>query len=302
MEKGEGVQLARKYRIRAFPSLLFVDGNGEVVHQGVGYHDESQILELAKVAHSGEGNMAMMEERFTKGDRDPEFLLKYTMARAELMNDTHLPVAEAYLAGQSDWSSPNHLDFIYSLCSNTESKLFDYLLDNRKLFEDRFGQQTVEDKIRELVELAANSETGEAGFAKIDALFARVYPERAKSLSANYRMSYYRQQGDRLNFGKAAMDYMKNNKTAEPEELNDLAWTFYRVIEDKKMLKAATKWTKRAIKQDPQVYYYDTLASLYEKMGLGKKAIKTAKKGMALAQEQDADDSVLRELVERLGQ
>ncbi|MCS3870718.1 thiol:disulfide interchange protein [Chryseobacterium ginsenosidimutans] len=33
MEKGEGVDLAKKYNVKAFPTYLFVDGNGEVVHR-----------------------------------------------------------------------------------------------------------------------------------------------------------------------------------------------------------------------------------------------------------------------------
>lgn len=300
MEKGEGPDLARTYGIAAFPSLLFVNAEGKMVHRGVGFHNEDQILELANVALKGTNSLASMEKQYADGDRDPKFLLQYTMIRAELMNNSHLPVAETYLAGQDDWTAPNHLDFIYSLASDTDTKLFDYLLEKKSLFADRFGSEAVEQKINGLIMQEADPETGEEGFAKLDALFARVYPDRAKSLSANYRMSYYRQQGDRENFSKVAVDYMKSNKTASADELNEMAWTFFQISEDKALLKQASKWAKKAIKKDPQVYIYDTLASLYEKMGLGKKAMKVAAKGIALARETGDDDSALQELVERL--
>ena len=301
MEKGEGADLARKYGIRAFPSLLFVDADGKVVHRGVGFHDEEQILALAQTAQAGVYNLATLDQRFQDGDHDPSFLLKYTMIRAELMNNSHLPIAETYLDGQEDWTTPNHLDFIYSLTSDTDTKLFDYLLEKKSLFADRFGEQQVNDKIRELILLEADPEAGEAGFAKMDGLFARVYPDRAKSMSANYRMSHFRQLGDRENFGKAALGYMKNNKAASADELNELAWTFFQVIENPAMLKTASKWAKKAIKKDEQVYYFETLASIYEKMGLGKKAKKVADKGITLAKARDEDDSILQELLGRLG-
>jgi thiol:disulfide interchange protein len=47
-EQGEGAMLMQKYGLRSFPSLLFIDGNGKVVGQTVGYHNPSQFLELGQ--------------------------------------------------------------------------------------------------------------------------------------------------------------------------------------------------------------------------------------------------------------
>ncbi|MCK9411518.1 MAG: thioredoxin fold domain-containing protein [Prolixibacteraceae bacterium] len=47
-EKGEGVGLAHKYRIMGYPSLIFVNGNGEVVAQTAGYHNPKEFVELGK--------------------------------------------------------------------------------------------------------------------------------------------------------------------------------------------------------------------------------------------------------------
>lgn len=48
-EQGEGKMLMQKYALRSFPSLLFIDGNGKVVGQTVGYHNPSQFLELGQI-------------------------------------------------------------------------------------------------------------------------------------------------------------------------------------------------------------------------------------------------------------
>ncbi len=48
-EKGEGIELARKYEIRGFPSLIFVDSNGEFIAQTAGYRDPGQFIEIGKV-------------------------------------------------------------------------------------------------------------------------------------------------------------------------------------------------------------------------------------------------------------
>ncbi|MCX6221396.1 MAG: thioredoxin fold domain-containing protein [Bacteroidia bacterium] len=47
-EKGEGIDLAHKYRIMGYPSLIFVNGNGDVVTQTSGYHNPKEFVELGK--------------------------------------------------------------------------------------------------------------------------------------------------------------------------------------------------------------------------------------------------------------
>lgn len=47
-ENGEGVELARKYGVRGYPTLLFIDANGKVVGQTAGYHSPSELIGLGK--------------------------------------------------------------------------------------------------------------------------------------------------------------------------------------------------------------------------------------------------------------
>lgn len=45
-EKGEGMELARKYNVRGYPTLIFIDGNGKVIAQTAGYRNPKQLIEL----------------------------------------------------------------------------------------------------------------------------------------------------------------------------------------------------------------------------------------------------------------
>ena len=47
-EKGEGVKLASKYRITAYPTLLFIDSKGQIVARTMGYHTPEQLLEVGQ--------------------------------------------------------------------------------------------------------------------------------------------------------------------------------------------------------------------------------------------------------------
>lgn len=48
MEKGEGPELGRRYSVMGYPTLLFVDGNGEVVSRTMGGKAASDFIALGQ--------------------------------------------------------------------------------------------------------------------------------------------------------------------------------------------------------------------------------------------------------------
>ena len=46
-EKGDGPELMALYEVHAYPTLLFLRANGEVVERVVGYHSAEQLLKIA---------------------------------------------------------------------------------------------------------------------------------------------------------------------------------------------------------------------------------------------------------------
>lgn len=48
MEKGEGPEFAKLYSIKAYPTLLFVNGEGEVVKRVLGAQQSESLIKLAE--------------------------------------------------------------------------------------------------------------------------------------------------------------------------------------------------------------------------------------------------------------
>lgn len=48
MEKGEGPMLSQRYPLEAYPTLLFIDGNGRVLKKVIGYQAPDQLLAIGK--------------------------------------------------------------------------------------------------------------------------------------------------------------------------------------------------------------------------------------------------------------
>lgn len=54
MERGEGPGLARKFHVRAYPTLIFVQPDGTIIKKAVGYHDKAKLLALGESAVSAD--------------------------------------------------------------------------------------------------------------------------------------------------------------------------------------------------------------------------------------------------------
>lgn len=56
MEKGEGITLRKRFGVDVFPTFIFVNGDGEIIHRIVGGSDAPEFLEKAK---EGTGRKAL---------------------------------------------------------------------------------------------------------------------------------------------------------------------------------------------------------------------------------------------------
>jgi len=56
MEKGEGKDFARKYTIRNYPTYLFLDAEGNLIHRAIGSRSAEEFVKLGKTAVGKAGN------------------------------------------------------------------------------------------------------------------------------------------------------------------------------------------------------------------------------------------------------
>ena len=300
MEKGEGPEVARTYGVMVYPTLLFVDGSGKLVHRSAGFHDQDQLIELGNVAVDSDKSLGALAARFQKGERSREFLLEYLQASYDAQDGSHTAVAEAYMELQDDWTTEENLGFIFAYTDNAYSPLFDYMIKEKESFGRLFGEREFKGRIQEVIYNSIYDSADKSSLEQIDELFVKAYGDRAPELSAKFRLSFYRQAGDRAKYAESAVALLKKFPKQDPAELNEIAWTFYRVIDDKKLLKKALKWTKRSIKADDRYYNNDTLAALYYKLGKKKKAIKAALKAIRLAKESQEDYTETDRMLEEI--
>ncbi|MEK7254689.1 MAG: thioredoxin fold domain-containing protein, partial [Bacteroidota bacterium] len=179
MEKGEGIDLSRQYGVMAYPTLLFLNKDGEIVHRSVGYQSATLLLDLGNAALDPNRNAGGLANKYKNGDRSPELLHAYAMQLYDAMDGSYGKVAEEYLAKQQDWSSEKNMEFIFQMANDLDSKLFDYIVQHKQAFEQKFGEQAVAGKIEELVQGKIAKAGSEADLKAVEDFYAKTYPERA---------------------------------------------------------------------------------------------------------------------------
>ena len=302
MEKGEGLELAEKFSVKAYPSLLFFDGDGNLVHRKAGFQNAEQFIELGRIALNPVIRLSGMDKRYENGDRDPDFLQSYALVKYEAMDGTHGEIVDAYMETQEDWSTEENMRFIFNFAESVDSKLFDYIVDNRGAFEEKFGAPTVQGKLQNLMLSKAFTDHKDERLAlkKMDELFARVFKENAGQISAAFKMNYFQFKGDMESFSTAAVEYLTKYPSNNPTELNNTAWAFYESINDKALLSQALQWALKSVEIDSQYYNNDTVAALYYKLGKKGKAKKAAKVAIELAKANGDDYTSTKTLLSKM--
>lgn len=300
MEKGEGIGLAQEYQVRAFPTLLFINGDGALVHRIAGYMPADEFIALGEEANDPTRTLAALDAKFEAGERSADFLRTYTEARYNAADGSHAAVANAYLETQDDWGTPENMEFIFQFVDNADSKAFDYIIKNRKAFEAHLGTSMVTQKVQGLIYNMIYYTDPKPTIDEIEGIFERYFPEKAGLLYANYKMSYYRQLGDRDGYAKAAIERFDKYPVEDYAELNETAWTFFQVIEDTDLLEKALGWAKQSVKMAKRYENTDTVAHLYYKLGNKKKAKCSAKKSIKVGEENGDDTTATKELLEKI--
>ncbi|MEZ4958289.1 MAG: thioredoxin domain-containing protein [Saprospiraceae bacterium] len=300
MEKGEGIGLAGNFGIMAYPTLLFIDKKGDVVHRAVGYHTTDLLLELGASALDPDKNISAIQAKYDQGDRSPGLLKNLAFAKYDAMDGTYGETAAEYLATQQDWGTDENMDFIMRMTDDLDSDMAQHLMKNKPAYEKKYGPFAVSGKVEELVQNKINHAETEADLRGVEKLYADLYPDKAENMAGRLKMGFYAQREDWGKFAGAANAYYAKFPAEDWSELNEAAWLFYQVVENKKDLKTAVQWSKKSIKMDKNFYNTDTLASLYYKLGKKGKALKTANQAIALAKESGDDYSETQALIQKI--
>lgn len=287
MEKGDGIAIAERYHVNMYPTYLFIDGDGEVVHQACGAMALQKFLAVGEAANDPTKQMKTLNERFTKGDRDPNFLYDLAYSKQTACASPRI-YAETYLevVKKENWSKPEARKIIMEMIEKPEHEGFKYLLANRESFDKEFGTKTVSTKIAAAVHqqaFATVQNNPKDGWKLLEKLYEQYFGKDAPMMVAEFKMEYYQRTGDRLKTTEAMGDFADKYCKDNWERLNEIAWEFYENTSDEKLLKKAAAWAEKSVKINSCYFNNDTAGAIYFKLKNKKKAKEYLEKAIEMA-------------------
>ncbi len=295
MEKGEGIELAKEYQVSCYPNLLFIDGEGKLVHQAAGFHKPEAFIELGKTALTPAKTFASRKAQFEKGKNTIEFNLDYlkTLSESCLSTDEAL---KTYFSAvkEDDLILPDNWKVIKRYLSSTESNVFDYLVKTRKAFGEKYTADSVNTKIYDVYLAEANTLTHKenANVEKIDLYKEKIVNtgfERADELNFMIDLESAEVSKDYEKYIRAASNLVDRYKGQDADFLNNVSWAIFENSSNNKQLAVIERWAKRSVEIKENQYNLDTYANILMKRANKVLAIEMEKKAIELAKKAGDD-------------
>ena len=151
MEKAESADFRQWHTASAYPTLLFINAENEVVHRLIGARMSKQLLREAAAALSR--SEKDLDELRADYENDPtqEATFKYVRALIRA-GESHLRVANDHLRRPgTDFTAPATLRLLFLATTEADSRLFDLLLEHREAVAELEGHETVAAQLQRAV-------------------------------------------------------------------------------------------------------------------------------------------------------
>jgi len=298
MEKGEGIELAKLYDVKCYPNLLFIDGDGNIVHRMAGSMSAKEFINLGKQTQYPEKCFSYFTKNFEANKTNADFLAKYIEAREntclesqDLVKDYFAQQKEEHLTNQANWDM-----FVYHI-NDIDSKMFDFVIAHKQKYIDLYTEKVVNGKIDGASESALSSIIKTAPFdakkyndtkTKIESF----HTPNTKLIFVEADMKLAEHNENWKDYAKLATTHVDTYYLKDASMLNSIAWTFYEKVDDKDALAKAEVWASKACELEKSYANLDTYAAVLYKVGKKDLALQMADKAIATAKKEKytADD------------
>ncbi len=291
MEKGEGTVLAKQYGVNAYPTLLFINPDGELVHRACGSKGTKDFIALGEDALDPEKQYMRYFKDYEKNKLNGEFILQYLEVLRKSCMETKAAVT-AYFDAQpeSDLTSLVNWSIIYKASLDVDSKVFNYLVANKEKYEAMYDDDSVYNRIFSGFESAIYrtiyaKEFKEAEFKSVKKKISEADFIGKQELTLLADKTYYEKTGNWRKFSDVSAQYIEKYRMDDYSDLNNTAWTFYEKVKDRAMLEKALVWAKKSVELKDEPFNNDTYAALLFKLGNLQEAIRVEEKALQLAKD-----------------
>ncbi|MEL6841610.1 MAG: DUF255 domain-containing protein [Bacteroidota bacterium] len=298
-EKGVGIDLAMKYRVQAFPTLLFFTPEGKLAGRIVGYDaDIEKFISSVDEMRSPENHPPQVGDPNVLDPGFPEFYLSAFGKNGEKKRPKPEEVS-AWLDTQEDLKS----EIVWNVMStmSLDDKYQQYYLDNLDSYKETFGEAEATGIVDNIVNTKFYQALRTQDEEKLQSVVDMVSTqEDGEAKSASLKMAYYQRTENWSQLVEAADQLIAANEYEFTGAFNSAAWAMYERCDDQIALAKASEWMHKVVlKEDENYAYLDTYAALLFKTGQTDLAMKWANRAIATGKRNNENVSGTEELIKK---
>ena len=306
MEKGDGKEFAKTHTIRFYPTLLFINEKGELVHKKVGtMRAPSDYVDLGKNANNPKENLLGMNQRFTGGEKSQEFMEKYLSVLKSAYEPTE-EILNVYYAGLSEdqFLNPETFDIVTSYNKSVDSKAITFILGHRDEVKSAFPEQV--DKLLYInyqawvMEQVSGKQVDRKEMEKRMIAVKKLNIPGWQKIILTTDLKELQKEKRMEEFCEIAAADVGEYFADDHGALNNFAWILFENTDNKEYLLEAIKWTEIVIAKSPNPGVMDTKANLLFKLERKKEAIKIQTEAIELGKKKGMSNKELKSYEETL--
>ncbi|MEL6989564.1 MAG: thioredoxin family protein, partial [Bacteroidota bacterium] len=270
MEKaGDGRNVRRDYGVASFPTLLYIDGDGKLIHKDVGAKQPGAFIGVGRKALKKVDYSAKYKTAYESGDRSYDLMYNYVKALNRSRKPS-LKVANEYLRTQKNLSTPENLKFIHEAAVETDSRVFEMMIKNKSAIIKLVGEEAFNNKISQA---SKNTVKKAIEYKSIDLLkdaqktIKKYNKEESKAFLIKSDMQYYSGIGDADNYLKSAKKYI-SSVGDNSKELDKMAMQILsKYNEHNALMQYAESLSQKVTTLDPSILSFFNYSKVLYKNG-----------------------------------
>ena len=307
MEKGEGLELAKQFKIRAYPTLVHVNAKEELLFVSVGAsRDPQDYIANAKQALDPKNNLLYYEKNYEKIKDNPEKMLGYfkTMSSANNLKQEEVDMYFEQFPVE-EWTSQGNWEIIQMTIRDGNNQVFKTIVENDALFIEAYGNEASDLMANiyyyDLANMFYRAKTEEQKTAYAQKKAETLNSDFSEIEKVKYLINSFEAErtGDWATYSKLnaenGLKYFGDNAN----QLNSMAWNIFENSKDQEELKAALAMAERATELDNSHAILDTYANLLHATGESQKAYEIETRAITLAKLEGADTKEYEALLKK---
>lgn len=285
------------YKINSYPTYLFLNPNGNLVHEIIGGSENAEeFIEKASAALNPETQYCNLKQEFINGNRDTTFL-KLIIATSTSCNDilnTRIYI-KSYLKTQKNLFTNQNIQFIATSLESNKDIGYEVILNYPKEVISVIGEKyrnyilntiAFDEDILPLLRINGKKEISSSGmmanytgeinkkvdWAAMQLMLNSKYKDRSERLIFDAKTAYYQWTDNLISLNKALIEYTNQSKPVDEDII--CKWlNYYLLIGKKEYFADAIKWAS-AISINKNSTCTKNYAILLYKAGQKEEAIK----------------------------